>query len=76
MTDSTTSQADPKTYGRELSGGDLEQLAVNTIRALAMDGVQKAKSGHPGMPTWSRWQRRPMGYCSATVQETRRISPS
>ena len=28
----------------------LEQLAVNTIRALVMDGVQKANSGHPGLP--------------------------
>jgi len=28
----------------------LEQLAVNTIRGLAMDGVQKANSGHPGAP--------------------------
>jgi transketolase len=28
----------------------LEQLAVNTIRGLAIDGVQKANSGHPGMP--------------------------
>jgi len=28
----------------------LEQLAVNTIRMLAADGVQKANSGHPGMP--------------------------
>jgi transketolase len=27
-----------------------EQLAVDTIRALAMDAVQKANSGHPGMP--------------------------
>ncbi|OQW96389.1 MAG: transketolase [Verrucomicrobia bacterium A1] len=26
------------------------QLAANTIRGLAMDGVEKAKSGHPGMP--------------------------
>ena len=26
------------------------QLMANAIRALAMDGVQKAKSGHPGMP--------------------------
>jgi transketolase len=25
-------------------------LASNTIRGLAMDGVQKANSGHPGMP--------------------------
>ena len=29
---------------------NLEQLAVNTIRTLAMDGVQRANSGHPGMP--------------------------
>jgi transketolase len=30
--------------------GDLDQLAVKTIRGLAMDAVQEAKSGHPGMP--------------------------
>lgn len=29
---------------------DLTQLSVNTIRALVMDAVQKANSGHPGMP--------------------------
>jgi transketolase len=29
---------------------ELDQLCVNTIRCLAMDGVEKAKSGHPGMP--------------------------
>ncbi|GLV59387.1 transketolase [Dictyobacter sp. S3.2.2.5] len=28
----------------------LEQLCINTIRTLAMDGVQKANSGHPGTP--------------------------
>jgi transketolase len=28
----------------------LEQMAVNTIRSLAMDGVQAANSGHPGTP--------------------------
>lgn len=28
----------------------LAQLSINTIRTLAMDGVQKANSGHPGMP--------------------------
>lgn len=27
-----------------------EQLAVNTIKALAMDAVEAANSGHPGMP--------------------------
>ncbi len=30
--------------------GDLEQVAVNTIRFLAADAVEKAKSGHPGLP--------------------------
>src|SRR5512136_3199360 len=29
---------------------DLDNLAANVIRGLAMDGVQKANSGHPGMP--------------------------
>jgi transketolase len=28
----------------------LETLCVNTIRTLAIDGVEKAKSGHPGTP--------------------------
>ena len=28
----------------------LDQLCTNTIRFLAADGVEKAKSGHPGMP--------------------------
>lgn len=28
----------------------VEQLAVDTIRVLSMDAVQKANSGHPGMP--------------------------
>ena len=29
---------------------DIEQLAINTIRTLSMDAVQKANSGHPGTP--------------------------
>jgi transketolase len=28
----------------------LDQLCINTIRTLVMDSVQKANSGHPGMP--------------------------
>ena len=31
-------------------GTDIEQLCINTIRTLSMDGVQKANSGHPGTP--------------------------
>jgi transketolase len=29
---------------------DLDQLCVNTVRFLSVDAVQKANSGHPGMP--------------------------
>ena len=29
---------------------ELQQLAINTIRTLSMDAVQKANSGHPGAP--------------------------
>src|SRR5205823_785409 len=45
---------------------DLARLAVNTIKFLAVDGVEKAKSGHPGLPMgqadvafilWSRYLR-------------------
>jgi transketolase len=28
----------------------LDQKSINTIRFLAVDAVQKAKSGHPGTP--------------------------
>src|SRR5664279_6036850 len=28
----------------------LDQLAINTIRFLAVDAIQKANSGHPGLP--------------------------
>ncbi len=31
-------------------GRDLDELAIATIRTLAIDAVQKANSGHPGMP--------------------------
>lgn len=29
---------------------EVDQLSVNTIRALSIDGVEKADSGHPGLP--------------------------
>ena len=35
----------PREFGREMA-----QDMANAIRALAMDAVEKAKSGHPGMP--------------------------
>jgi transketolase len=48
---------------RATSGSDIDQLAINTIRTLAIDGVQKANSGHPGTPlgaaptAYTLWQR-------------------
>jgi transketolase len=32
------------------SQDDLDQLSINTLRFLAVDQVEKAKSGHPGAP--------------------------
>lgn len=42
--------ADRATSERLLNQTQLDQLCINTVRCLAMDGVQKANSGHPGMP--------------------------
>ncbi len=42
---------------------DIDQLAINTIRTLSIDAVQKANSGHPGTPmsmapvAYTLWQR-------------------
>jgi transketolase len=40
------------------NGQGLEQLAVNTIRMLAVDAVEQAGVGHPGLPMGAA----PMGY--------------
>ncbi|RUS45405.1 transketolase [Cohnella sp. AR92] len=40
------------------SSKTIEQLSVTTIRTLAIDAIEKAKSGHPGMPMGAA----PMGY--------------
>ena len=39
----------PSVRGAALTPGDQKALA-NAIRALAMDAVEAASSGHPGMP--------------------------
>jgi transketolase len=56
----------PATHGGATSmsqSQDFDQVAVNTIRTLAMDAVQAANSGHPGTPmglapvAYCLWQR-------------------
>ena len=48
----------------------LDELSINTIRMLAVDAVEKAKSGHPGLPLgaapmayvlWTRFLRHSPG---------------
>jgi transketolase len=38
------------TESQSSTQADLDRLAIDTIRTLAMDAVQKANSGHPGTP--------------------------
>jgi transketolase len=42
MATATRQKKTPKT--------DIDQLSINTIRTLTLDAVQKAESGHPGLP--------------------------
>jgi transketolase len=36
--------------GTALNTAQLDQLSINTIRFLSVDAIQKATSGHPGLP--------------------------
>ena len=53
---STSAQPQP-------ASANIDQVAINCIRTLAMDGVQQANSGHPGTPmamapvTYCLWQQ-------------------
>ena len=51
-------------------GSELDTLAINTIRCLAIDAVERANSGHPGLPMgaapmayalWTRFLRHDPG---------------
>jgi len=48
---------------------NIDQLSINTIRTLSMDGVQQANSGHPGTPMANA----PLAYLLYT--ETMRHNP-
>ena len=39
-----------KANNRTTRKTDVDQLCINTIRTLSIDAVQKANSGHPGLP--------------------------
>ena len=43
-------QAAVNAANKSLEQTQLDQVCINTIRFLAVDAVQKANSGHPGMP--------------------------
>jgi len=75
---------------RPVTDRDLDGLCVHTIRALAMDAVERARAGHPGMPVgaapmahvlWTRFlrhnpatQRGRTGTGSCSPPGTRRCS--
>ena len=61
MTDTAT--AAPAAANDIHEDGSKERLAIDTIRTLSMDAVQKADSGHPGTPMalapvgWTLWTK-------------------
>lgn len=63
---SSNSGEKPDGASRTASSAALDQLCINTIRTLALDAVQKAESGHAGLPlgcapmayvVWTRFMR-------------------
>ncbi len=64
--DHTLSLLHIKTRIMAVATQSLEELCINSIRFLAIDAVEKAKSGHPGLPMgaapmafvlWDRFMR-------------------
>ncbi len=53
---------------------DLDQLAIDTIRTLSIDAVQKANSGHPGRPDGRRADG--LRRCGRGSCATRRRAPT
>jgi transketolase len=46
----TQTGASPSLNTGNLKPAELDQLCINTIRFLSVDAVEKANSGHPGLP--------------------------
>ena len=40
----------PRAKGATMSSNELDVLCISTIRTLAINAIQRAKSGHPGTP--------------------------
>ena len=63
MMNTTEAGAQTMPAGTKVASSTMDQLCINTIRTLAMDAVQAAKSGHPGTPmalapvVYCLWQR-------------------
>jgi transketolase len=63
MMSSTEADAQMTPANTKVTNSTMDQLCINTIRTLAMDAVQAAKSGHPGTPmalapvVYCLWQR-------------------
>ncbi|MDA8252212.1 MAG: transketolase [Rhodospirillales bacterium] len=59
----SSAPTEPARAGTPRPRGDIDTVAINTIRTLAIDAVQKAKSGHPGAPmalapvAYTIWQK-------------------
>ena len=54
----------------EMSNKTIDQLCVDTIRTLSIDAIERAKSGHPGMPMGAA----PMAY--ALWSRHMKVSPA
>jgi len=47
------SKCNENNKGRVLRDSELDELCINTIRMLSVDCIERANSGHPGMPMGS-----------------------
>jgi hypothetical protein len=57
---------------------DLDQQCIDTLRILSVDLVQKADSGHPGVPLGAAPSGRPgwplLAFCTMSTDRKRSVS--